>query len=89
MPHIQSIKATYQIVKLSVPNTASNAGLEMVNQFEAPPGFRLHSVERIKDTTLLGQPHQFLLLFEHMAQVVEEVPDDHPAVIAAQVAGHA
>lgn len=86
MPLIGVTQASYQVVKLTVPNKASDPGIEVMTQFEAPPGFRLHTVERLKDTTLVGQPHQVIMVFEHLAQVVQEVGEDHPAVVAHKLA---
>lgn len=86
MPMISTVKASYQVLKMTVPNTQSGPGIEVMTQFEAPPGFRLHTMERLKDTTLVGQPHQVLMIFERLGQIVEEVGDDHPAVVAHNLA---
>lgn len=77
---IPTIMAHYQLVKATVPNTPANPNnLEVVGQFAAPPGFRVAQMMRLKDTTLVGQPHQVLLLMEQVFQTTVDVPDHQMA----------
>ena len=69
--------STYQVVRAALPNNSMKPGtVELINQFEAPPGFRLHSFTLLKDATaLVGSAHQVVMVFERVTQMVTEVGD--------------
>lgn len=76
MATVAFIQASYQMVVAQIPgNIAAKEIISVVHQFQAPPGFRMHSMQPLKESVLVGQPHKVLMLFEHVAQVTQEVPD--------------
>ena len=79
-----TIQAEYQIVKLTLPSTAGHSStttMDMVSAFHAPPGFRLHSFQPLKDAALIGQSAQFLLVMEKLEQFVVDVPEPEGGVM--------
>jgi len=71
-----TVQTSYQVVRAAVPNDSLPVGrVDLINQFEAPPGFRLHSFTILKDAVLVGQAHQLVMVFERIVQIIAEVPD--------------
>lgn len=90
MPKVQYVQATYQVVVASVqaPKGESKPGDKfIVDQFAAPPGFRLHSFQPLKETVLVGQPLKIVMVFENATMVEREVPEPQaaPEAVEAQI----